>query len=134
MPRARLILFSLATLAPAAHAQPYTIEAYTIDGGGGVSSGSPFTLSGTIGQPDAGPILTAGSFELQGGFWASATAGPCNASDFSPPYGTLDFSDVIAFLTDFGAEQPPADLSPPFGTYDFSDVLAFLTAFGAGCP
>ncbi len=27
-----------------------------------------------------------------------------------------------------------ADLAPPFGVHDFSDVLAFLTAFGAGCP
>lgn len=27
-----------------------------------------------------------------------------------------------------------ADLAPPFGTLDFSDVIAYLTAFGAGCP
>ena len=27
-----------------------------------------------------------------------------------------------------------ADLAPPFGQLDFSDVVAYLTAFGAGCP
>jgi len=65
----------------------------------------------------------------------SAPANPgCNAADLAVPYGDLDFSDVIAFLTAFGSMQPAADLAPPFGTYDFSDVIAFLTAFGAGCP
>ena len=58
----------------------------------------------------------------------------CNAADLAPPFGTLDFSDVIAFLTAFGSMDPAADLAPPFGTFDFSDVIAFLGAFGAGCP
>ncbi len=58
----------------------------------------------------------------------------CNDADLGEPFGTLDFSDVIAFLSAFGAGEPEADLAAPFGTLDFSDVLAFLTAFGAGCP
>ncbi len=58
----------------------------------------------------------------------------CNAADLVEPFGTLDFSDVLAFLTAFGAGDPGADLAPPFGTLYFSDVLTFLTAFGAGCP
>ena len=28
----------------------------------------------------------------------------------------------------------PADLAEPFGTLDFTDILAFLTSFNAGCP
>ncbi|MEZ6242331.1 MAG: GC-type dockerin domain-anchored protein [Phycisphaerales bacterium] len=65
----------------------------------------------------------------------SAPANPgCNPADLDVPYGTLDFSDVIAFLTAFGTMQPAADLAVPFGTFDFSDVIAFLTAFGNGCP
>ena len=55
-------------------------------------------------------------------------------ADLAEPFGSLDFSDVIAFLGAFGAGEPAADLAPPFGSLDFSDVLAFLTAFGAGCP
>jgi len=48
--------------------------------------------------------------------------------------GVLNFSDVLAFLTAFGADQPEADLAEPIGVWNFSDVVAFLAAFGAGCP
>ncbi len=58
----------------------------------------------------------------------------CNPADLAEPFGALDFSDVLAFLTAFGAADPLADLAPPTGVFDFSDVLAFLTGFGAGCP
>ena len=58
----------------------------------------------------------------------------CNAADLSEPFGSLDFSDVVAFLGAFGAMDPAADLAAPFGSLDFSDVVAFLGAFGAGCP
>lgn len=47
----------------------YAIERYTVDSGGGVSSGGEFTLQGTIGQIDAGPALGGHPFRLQGGFW-----------------------------------------------------------------
>lgn len=47
----------------------YALNWYTVDGGGGTSSGDIYTLSGTIGQPDAG-ILGATGFSLSGGFWA----------------------------------------------------------------
>jgi hypothetical protein len=46
----------------------YSIDWFTIDGGGGTSSGGVFTVSGTIGQPDAG-ALSGGAFTLSGGFW-----------------------------------------------------------------
>jgi hypothetical protein len=58
----------------------------------------------------------------------------CNEADLAEPFGTLDFSDVVAFLGAFGAMGADADLAPPFGTWDFSDVVTFLGAFGAGCP
>ncbi len=58
----------------------------------------------------------------------------CNEADLALPFGSLDFSDVVAFLTAFGAMEPAADLAVPFGSWDFSDVVAFLGSFGAGCP
>ncbi len=58
----------------------------------------------------------------------------CNPSDLAEPFGVLDFSDVTAFLTAFGASDPAADLAVPFGVFDFSDVIAFLDAFTNGCP
>ena len=46
---------------------------YTIDGGGTVaSSGGPYTLAGTAGQPDAG-VLSGGPYRLAGGFWSGAS-------------------------------------------------------------
>ena len=41
---------------------------------------------------------------------------------------------MLAFLIAFGAMDPAADLAPPLGTLNFDDILSFLTAFGAGCP
>ena len=46
----------------------YELSWYTIDGGGGQSSGGNFTLTGTIGQPDAA-YSAGGNYELLGGFW-----------------------------------------------------------------
>ena len=51
-------------------AQPYSIHWFTIDGGGGTSTGGAYQVSGTIGQPDAGPTMSGGSFSVEGGFWA----------------------------------------------------------------
>lgn len=65
--------------------------------------------------------------------WTLRPAG-CNEADLAEAFGTLDFTDVLAFITAFGANDPIADLAAPFGTLDFTDILAFLGAFGAGCP
>ena len=116
-------------------AQPFSIDWYTIDGGGGTSSGGGFTLSGTIGQPDAG-VLSGGGFTLTGGFWAIAGAqdGPCSAVDFAEPFGVVDISDVDAFIDAFLVADPLADLAPPFGIVDITDIDTFIPLFLAGCP
>jgi hypothetical protein len=49
-------------------AQQYSIDWYTIDGGGGTSTGGVYAVSGTIGQPDAG-AMSGGNYTLEGGFW-----------------------------------------------------------------
>ena len=53
-----------------ATAQSYAIDWHTIDGGGGTSAGGVYSLSGTIGQHDAGGPMTGGAYSLTGGFWA----------------------------------------------------------------
>ena len=53
-----------------ASAQSYTIDWYKIAGGGGTSTNGQFSLSGTIGQHDAGGPMTGGNYSLTGGFWA----------------------------------------------------------------
>jgi len=54
-------------------AQSYSIDWYTIDGGGGTSSGGGYSVSGTIGQPDAGR-MSGGNYTIEGGFWAIYSA------------------------------------------------------------
>ena len=52
-----------------ASAQSFSIDWYTIDGGGGTSTGGGYSLTGSVGQPDAG-TMSGGGFSLDGGFWA----------------------------------------------------------------
>ena len=56
--------------AAALNAQPYAIDWHTIDAGGGTSTGGGYSVSGTIGQHDAGGPMTGGNFSLTGGLWA----------------------------------------------------------------
>ncbi len=53
-------------------AQAFEIGSYTIDSGGGYSTGGAYAVHGTIGQPDAGRH-SGGSYVLQGGFWSGAS-------------------------------------------------------------
>jgi hypothetical protein len=66
----RLILAAAVLLTSAVSAQQFRIDWHTIDGGGGTSTGGVFTVSGTIGQPDAGGPMTGGQYSVTGGFWA----------------------------------------------------------------
>ena len=51
----------------------YDLSWYSIDGGGAMlSTGGSYSLSGTIGQPDAG-ALSGGGYTLNGGFWGGGT-------------------------------------------------------------
>lgn len=50
-------------------AQTYSVDWFTIDGGGGSSTGGVYSVTGTLGQPDAGVQMTGGSYSLVGGFW-----------------------------------------------------------------
>jgi len=54
-------------------AQPFYIDWHKVSGGGGVSTGGAFSLSGTIGQHDASTPMTNSSYVLTGGFWALYT-------------------------------------------------------------
>jgi hypothetical protein len=62
------VLVSVACL-PAA-AQQYSIDWHKIAGGGGTSTGGVYSVSGTIGQPDAGGPMSGGNYSLTGGFWS----------------------------------------------------------------
>jgi hypothetical protein len=72
---ALLLPLSAADLA-LAQGPDYTLEWWTVDGGGVVGRGavSPYILDGTIGQPDAG-VSGDGDYTLVGGFWVGGAMG-----------------------------------------------------------
>jgi hypothetical protein len=63
----------LALFATLGLAQSYSIDWFSVDGGGGTSTGGVYSVSGTIGQPDAG-TMSGGSYSLEGGFWGIISA------------------------------------------------------------
>src|SRR5215471_8224864 len=68
------LFLAFCLLLPAlSQAQTYSIDWFTVDGGGGTSTGGVYSLSGTIGQPDAGH-MSGGNFTLDGGFWGILAA------------------------------------------------------------
>jgi hypothetical protein len=70
------LLFAWRALAqdqPRAAEDSYTIEWYTIDGGGGSIGNGTYALNGTSGQPDAG-LASDGSYLLVSGFWGGSSA------------------------------------------------------------
>ncbi len=100
----------------------YEISWHTIDGGGGTSSGGPYVLSGTIGQPDAA-YSAGGQYELLGGFW---------------PGGPLCFVDFHHFarFADYWLETGtglPADLYED-DIVNWFDLEAFVDEWLTYCP
>jgi hypothetical protein len=65
-----LIIGSLLALAATAHAQQYSINWYKVSSGGGTSTGGVYTVSGTVGQPDASGAMSGGNYSVTGGFWS----------------------------------------------------------------
>ena len=80
-----------------AHSQPYTINWYKIAGGGGTSAGGVYSVSGTIGQHDAGGPMTGGSYSLTGGFWSligvvQTPGAPLLTITLNPAFSTVTIS------------------------------------------
>lgn len=116
-----------------AQGQDAEITWFSIDGGGGRSSGGGFVLDGSIGQPDAGPTMSGGAFTVTGGFWVVAAGGPCSIADTTAAFGVLDINDILTFATSYSLSDPAADLFAD-GVFDINDVLVFANAFSMGCP
>jgi hypothetical protein len=73
MKKALLAVFGLWLCGAAVQAQNYSIDWFTIAGGGGTSTGGVYSVSGTIGQSDAGH-MSGGNYTLDGGFWGIIAA------------------------------------------------------------
>jgi len=122
-------LTSLATMTTAAFAQSYDLSWSTIDGGGGTSTGGAFSLTGTIGQPDAQtpPVMTSGTLELTGGYWPAA-ANVCTLPGDMNQDGRVNGADIQLFVNCLIAGTGScgcADLDG--GGLGINDVAAMVT-------
>lgn len=98
------ILAASLLISLAANAQNYSINWYKVAAGGGTSTGGVYSVSGTIGQHDAGGPMTGGTYSLTGGFWAlyaiqsagapllSITFTSTNTAMVSWPYPSVGYS------------------------------------------
>ena len=126
-----ILIASAALIGPSPNGGDFTIGWWTIDGGGGVSSGGSFELAGTIGQHDAGATMTGGSFELTGGFWAGfEEEGSCFA-DFDGN-GVLNILDFVAYQNAFVGGDLSADCDNN-GVLNILDFVCFQNEFQTGC-
>jgi hypothetical protein len=114
------------------HAQNYSVDWFTIDTGGGTSTGAVYTVNGTIGQPDAGGPMVGGGYSLTGGFWSLLAVTPTpgapqltialispNAAKVSWPSPSLGF--VLQQNTDLNLSVwvPPLEVINDDGTNKF---------------
>jgi len=65
-----LILAGLLLALPTLHAQSYSVDWHKIAGGGGTSTNGQYSVSGTIGQPDASMAMSSGQYSVSGGYWS----------------------------------------------------------------
>jgi hypothetical protein len=87
---------------------------WTVDGGGAMlTTGGSYTMSGTIGQPDAGAIaMTGGTFTLTGGFWAVSLPRPGDM-DCDGLVNTFDIDPFVLALVNpaaYVAQYPDCNI------------------------
>jgi hypothetical protein len=101
-----------------AGAGEWRIDWHSIDGGGRMmTQGSGLSLSGTVGQSDAGGVMTGQGLELTGGFWGATAVeigslpGDCDGD------GDIDLADYGCFANCVGG--PDVTVDGDCGTFDF---------------
>ena len=124
MPRSAVLILLLIALAASTATAQYELSWYTIDGGGGRSSGGPYTITGTVGQPDAA-YSAGGNFELLGGFWPG---GPLCFVDFE------HFARFAEYWLETGTGLP-ADLYEDLSDQvNYLDLKVFVEQWLCYCP
>jgi hypothetical protein len=102
--------------------QSYGLDWFTSDGGGGTSTGGLYSVSGTIGQPDAGTTMSGGNFSVEGGFWSLIAAVQTIGAPRLTVTLTATNTAVVSWpfpSTGFTPEQNPA-----IGTANWTSVMS----------
>jgi hypothetical protein len=106
-----------------AAAQNDSIDWYKLANGGGTSTGGIYSVSGTIGQPDAGKTFSGGPYSLTGGFWslmsvAESTGSPPLFVEYSTNSVTVHWPAQNSWVL-----QENSNLNVPAGWTNSSGLL-----------
>jgi hypothetical protein len=109
------------------------VKWYTVDGGGETwTAGGDLELSGTIGQPDAGLVMTGGDLEVVGGFWPAGVEEPFCFGDLNGD-NAVNLTDLAQLLGNYGtisdATYEDGDLDGD-ADVDLADLGALLGVYG----
>jgi hypothetical protein len=133
---AAMVMSLLVICALAALGSDYDLAWHTVDGGGGSSGGGGYELAGTIGQPDAGALMSGGEYTLAGGFWvasAPASEPPCPLPGDINCDGVVDDFDLLLLMEAWGpcpdCADCPGDLNGDC-VVDVHDLLLLLASWG----
>ena len=96
------LVLGLLAFTRAAYAQSFSIDWFTIAGGGGTSTGGAYAVSGTIGQADTGE-WSGGNFAIEGGFWSVPPTLPTPGPAQGQIFVTNDGDNTIGKYTTSGA-------------------------------
>jgi hypothetical protein len=122
--RSAVVMFLLVIFCGSTAICDYKLSWYTIDGGGGRSSGGQYELLSTIGQPDAA-WSSGGDYELLGGF---LPGGPLCFVDFE------SFAKFANYWRDEGVGIP-ADLHVDVDNIvNKLDLRVFVDLWLCYCP
>ncbi len=69
-PKTPLLIVIAGLWATGVLAQPYSIDWHSINGGSGAGTGGVYSVTGSIGQHDAGLTMSGGNYSVTGGFWS----------------------------------------------------------------
>jgi hypothetical protein len=104
------IPISLLLFAPIAAAQNFSVDWFTVDGGGGTSAAGSFAVSGTVAQPDSGS-MSGGAYSVVGGFWSFAAAETLALAVSNSPTGVVVYWNRPA--NNWVLDESPILLSSP---------------------
>ncbi|MGI6272509.1 MAG: hypothetical protein ACOYLD_09170 [Anaerohalosphaeraceae bacterium] len=119
--RNRIWIITVALLVGCCAWADYEISWYSIDGGGGTSTGGRYSLTGTVGQADTG-VSSGGSYVLSTGFWPGS---------FGCVVNLTDLAIMAEYWLDVGAV--PADLDNN-GRVDLADFAEISHWWYTTCP
>jgi hypothetical protein len=102
-------LFAGAVLAGAP--ADFGLRWWSVDGGGGTSTGAGYSVSGAVGQPDAA-VATGGDYAVRGGFWVGGVSPPAATVTPTATAETTATSEPTVTATSTGSPAPTNTATP----------------------